>query len=61
MGQKHHRTPKVGDLAWHKRGLDPRRVVDVVVLDGVRHIKIELLGTTSSPMLAKNYTYTREA
>jgi hypothetical protein len=61
MGHRHYRTPKVGDMAWHHSGLDPRRVVDVVMLDGVRHIKIELLGTVSSPMLATNYTYTREA
>ena len=51
------RTPRAGDLAWHKNGLDPRRVL-VVTSGGVY---LDIGGTEYGPYPRSNYRFTAPA
>jgi len=50
------RKPHVGDMAWHKRGLDPRPVEEVSE-DG-KQIKIRIMTLVTDWLPAKNYRFT---
>lgn len=44
-----------GDLAWHKDGLDPRRVTYI----DEQVVFIDIMGSQVGPLPIENYTYTR--
>lgn len=50
------KTPKVGDIAHHKGGLDPRPIADVDVESNRIKLQIGSVQTEWVPM--ENYTYT---
>lgn len=52
---KHYNTPRVGDLAWHKGGLDPRIVTRV---EG-EFIALDICTIEAFPCFVGNYTFTR--
>ena len=52
------KTPKVGDIAHHKGGLDSRPIADVDVEHSLIKLQIGSALTDWVPM--KNYTYTTD-
>jgi hypothetical protein len=56
VGVKHKKKPVVDRIAWHKGGLDPRRVAEVSE-DGTQ-IRLDILGYITTWLPAENYTYT---
>lgn len=48
-------TPTADAIAWHRGGLDPRRVAEVSE-DGTK-IKLDILGLISDWLPARNYRY----
>lgn len=57
MSKSDRRYPQVGDYAWHKSGLDPRRVVAVMEEEDEVWIKIDILGHTTDWLRAVNYEF----
>lgn len=50
-------TPQVGDLAWHKKGYDPRTITRI---EGP-WIGLDILGTETWPCPIENYFFTRSS
>jgi hypothetical protein len=49
------KRPEVGDLAYHKSGLDPREVT--AVSENATFVKLDILGKETDWLNAVNYTF----
>lgn len=52
------KKPQVGYVAWHKAGLDPRRVAEVS--SGGEMIRLDIFGHITDWVPADNYEYTED-
>lgn len=52
-------VPEVGDLAWHKDGLDPREVT--WVSESGEHVLLDFWGHEVGPFPVQNYEFTKAA
>lgn len=54
------KKPQVGYVAWHKGGLDPRRVAEVRLSSSGQMIRLDINGYITEWVPADNYTYTED-